>query len=395
MAIAFIHQYPDARQRNRRAEAYRRSLRKEAHALRNTIPTAAGCRSSSTRPPTASSRRFRSTPVHRHARALAHASARRATRSARRKPRRDFLVSACGAATTLLAFNAAFARARPHAAASTTCRAKRRSTRMLARSTLDKGEFVFDVQGHFVNPTGAWTQVAAAGRAAAALRHEPGDCEHARRRRASTTSACLGRDAFVKDVFLDSDTDLIVLSFVPSTREGEPLTIEEAAATARDRRADGGHASHAAARARQSEPGGRPREHGHARASSTRSRRSRRTRSGGPTARASSSTTTSASRSSRRRASSACATSPCTRACRSAQQLLRALDVRRRRPRREALPRRELPDLSLGIRRGQAGRRRTTRRAPTASTRWSRACSRTTSSPAATSTPSSARRGAS
>jgi hypothetical protein len=36
----------------------------------------------------------------------------------------------------------------------------------------------------------------------------------------------------VKDVFMDSDTDLMVLSFVPSAREREPLTIEEAAATA-------------------------------------------------------------------------------------------------------------------------------------------------------------------
>ena len=44
---------------------------------------------------------------------------------------------------------------------------------------------------------------------------------------------CIGPDQFVKDVFMDSDTDLMVLSFVPSTREGEPLTIEEAAATAR------------------------------------------------------------------------------------------------------------------------------------------------------------------
>ena len=40
-----------------------------------------------------------------------------------------------------------------------------------------------------------------------------------------------GADEFVKDVFLDSDTDIMVLSFVPSTREGEPLTIEEAAET--------------------------------------------------------------------------------------------------------------------------------------------------------------------
>ena len=32
---------------------------------------------------------------------------------------------------------------------------------------------------------------------------------------------------------MDSDTDLMVLSFVPSTREGEPLTIQEAESTAR------------------------------------------------------------------------------------------------------------------------------------------------------------------
>ena len=32
-------------------------------------------------------------------------------------------------------------------------------------------------------------------------------------------------------MFLDSDTDIMVLSFVPSTRAGEPLTIEEALAT--------------------------------------------------------------------------------------------------------------------------------------------------------------------
>jgi predicted TIM-barrel fold metal-dependent hydrolase len=44
---------------------------------------------------------------------------------------------------------------------------------------------------------------------------------------------CVGPDQFVQDVFMDSDTDLMVLSFVPSTREGEPLTIEEAQATAR------------------------------------------------------------------------------------------------------------------------------------------------------------------
>lgn len=43
---------------------------------------------------------------------------------------------------------------------------------------------------------------------------------------------CLNSDEFIKDVFMDSDTDMMVLSFVPSRRAAEPLTIEEAAATA-------------------------------------------------------------------------------------------------------------------------------------------------------------------
>jgi hypothetical protein len=55
-----------------------------------------------------------------------------------------------------------------------------------------------------------------------ALADEPGERSYLR---------CIGPDEFIKDVFLDSDTDLMVLSFVPSTREGEPLTIEEALAT--------------------------------------------------------------------------------------------------------------------------------------------------------------------
>jgi predicted TIM-barrel fold metal-dependent hydrolase len=44
---------------------------------------------------------------------------------------------------------------------------------------------------------------------------------------------CLGPEEFVKDVFLDSDTDLMVLSFVPSRPDAEPLTIEEADAVRR------------------------------------------------------------------------------------------------------------------------------------------------------------------
>jgi predicted TIM-barrel fold metal-dependent hydrolase len=169
-------------------------------------------------------------PVHRQAR---HLALEAATSHARRlgQSRRAFLVSACGAATTLLGMNAAYAAGGrrggyfdldPEAALDL----------QIARSTLDTGEFIFDVQGHFVNPTGAWTNglPSAAQPLIGFARNKSCD---AVTRPGRDYLQCLGSDAFLKDIFLDSDTDLVVLSFVPSTRKGEPLTIEEAAATAR------------------------------------------------------------------------------------------------------------------------------------------------------------------
>jgi hypothetical protein len=146
--------------------------------------------------------------------------------------RRSFLVSACGVATTLLGMNEAYARAGrsggfydlPREAA---------LDAPLARSALDGDEFIFDVQGHFVNPTGAWLKAFPPGArpmrgfasdARCAAYQGPGELDYLQ---------CIGPERFVKDVFMDSDTDLMVLSFVPSTRAGEPLTMEEAAATAR------------------------------------------------------------------------------------------------------------------------------------------------------------------
>jgi hypothetical protein len=115
--------------------------------------------------------------------------------------RRSFLVSACGAASTLLAFNAANAAA-----------GKRGGFFDLSdEAALDlelarvqvgpaKDEFIFDVQGHFIDgPKGS----------------------------------AKGPDVFIKDVFMDSDTDVMVLSFVPSTREAEPVTIQAADAVRR------------------------------------------------------------------------------------------------------------------------------------------------------------------
>jgi uncharacterized protein len=169
-------------------------------------------------------------PVHMQARALAFEAAERNARRLNLE-RRSFLVSACGAASTLLAMNAAYAAA-GRRGGYYELPAESGLEMQVARSALDKGEFVFDVQGHFVNPTGAWTRALPPG--AQPLK------DFTVLKGCSAENApglgyleCLGSDAFVKDIFLDSDTDLVVLSFVPSTRKGEPLKIEEAAATAR------------------------------------------------------------------------------------------------------------------------------------------------------------------
>jgi predicted TIM-barrel fold metal-dependent hydrolase len=144
--------------------------------------------------------------------------------------RRDFLLSACGAASTLLAFNAANAAAgrrggffevEPEAALEP----------QLAQGRVGgKGEFIFDVQGHFVDPTGAWVKTAPAD----AFKWSPkAGCGLAAKPGARSHLACLGPEEFVKDVFLDSDTDMMVLSFVPSRRDAEPLTIQAADAVRR------------------------------------------------------------------------------------------------------------------------------------------------------------------
>lgn len=167
-------------------------------------------------------------PIHRYA--CDHALAR-ATEHARRqgRSRRDFLVSACGAASTLLAMNEAFgAIGRRGGYYELPGTAALDDDTAVAAVTGD--EFIFDVQGHFVNPTGAWLR--ALPDEASPLRFAQTDnCAAAAMGGPRDHLQCLGPDAFIRHLFLDSDTDLAVLSFVPSTRDGEPLTIEEAAAT--------------------------------------------------------------------------------------------------------------------------------------------------------------------
>ena len=139
--------------------------------------------------------------VNRHANRLAQAWASENARTMG-LGRRQFMLSAAGAASTLLAFNAANAAAGRRGGYFELDRVAA-VDEAAALEQLGGREFVFDVQGHFVGEHGL-------GR-----------------------TGLGGADKFVKDIFLDSDTDMMVLSFIPSRREKELLTIQEADATRR------------------------------------------------------------------------------------------------------------------------------------------------------------------
>jgi uncharacterized protein len=144
--------------------------------------------------------------------------------------RREFLKSSCGAASTLLAINAANAAAGVRGGFFDLS-ADAALDPQLAEAALAGREFIFDVQGHYVDPTGAWLDKVAPGARPFAWTPKS---ECARGDGSGLDYlACLGPDEFIKDVFLDSDTDMMVLSFVPSAPDAEPVTIEAADKTRR------------------------------------------------------------------------------------------------------------------------------------------------------------------
>jgi uncharacterized protein len=135
--------------------------------------------------------------------------------------RRAFLQSLCGAATTLLTLNEAFAvlgntggqfRVPKEGAFETAA----------AAEALAGDEFIFDVQTHMVDPAGAWRSSAGKYWEKILASFPQGSCGD------NDPVACFSADQFIKHVFLDSDTDLAVLSFVPELPENNPLSLEEA-----------------------------------------------------------------------------------------------------------------------------------------------------------------------
>ena len=155
---------------------------------------------------------------------LAGENARRSGQS-----RRNFLISSCGAASTLLAFNQANAYHHKRGGFFD-IREESALDASSALAEVEGGEFIFDVQGHYVNPEGDWlSRIPPAARPYAGM--EKAACDAGETGGDRGYLNCLSGNEFIKDIFLDSDTDIMVLSFVPSTRENEPVTIEDATET--------------------------------------------------------------------------------------------------------------------------------------------------------------------
>ena len=135
--------------------------------------------------------------------------------------RRAFLKSLCGAAATLGAMNdagAALGRVGGYFSMP-----REAAFEPSAAAALGGEELIFDVQGHHVNPLGSWRRWT--NRWTYILRFFPqSDC-------GVGAVECFSAEHFIREIFLDSDTDLAVLSMVPAGPGDEPLLPEDAAAT--------------------------------------------------------------------------------------------------------------------------------------------------------------------
>ena len=160
-------------------------------------------------------------PLVRHSLAVARdeceANARRTGMS-----RREFLLSLCGAATTLLALDAcakesARRSGRPDPGGTFAVPSTATTEPDAARQVLGGDEVVFDIQGHLLqydlNP-------ATRGRPWFGQGFPQRNCGE------DDPRACFSINHFLDEVFLRSDTSMVVLSALPIAPEGSPLSID-------------------------------------------------------------------------------------------------------------------------------------------------------------------------
>jgi hypothetical protein len=136
--------------------------------------------------------------------------------------RRRFLTSLCGAATVLFAVNACAEESTRH-----TLRRRPGGTYALppsstvdpeaARAALAGDEFVFDVQGHFLDYTSEPDTVQARDFWTAFPQQHCGEAD---------ARVCFSLDHFMEEVFLRSDTSMVVLSALPIAPAGSPMSPE-------------------------------------------------------------------------------------------------------------------------------------------------------------------------
>jgi hypothetical protein len=135
--------------------------------------------------------------------------------------RRAFLQSLCGAATTLLTLNEAFAALGNVGGLFRMSKQSAFETGAAAEA-LTGDEFIFDVQTHMVDPAGAWRSSAGRYWEQILANFPQAKCGD------DDPIDCFSAEKFIKHVFMDSDTELAVLSFVPELPENNPLSLEEA-----------------------------------------------------------------------------------------------------------------------------------------------------------------------
>jgi predicted TIM-barrel fold metal-dependent hydrolase len=167
---------------------------------------------------------FRPVPLGPELRAARRLAADRIAENARRTAasRRAFLSGLCGAATTLLAYQEVFAATAKLGGAFVLPKEAAFETAAAAQTLAGK-DFIFDVQTHMVDVNGAWRgRRGSKGWEGALASFPQGSCGEA------DPVACFSADRFVKEVFVDSDTQIAVLSFVPGLPEDNPLTVAEA-----------------------------------------------------------------------------------------------------------------------------------------------------------------------
>ena len=176
---------------------------------------------------TTSNGEFTPQPLQTYEEIALEAAQRAAGQNAARRgeSRRDYMVGCSAVAATLLALND-MAAARGRTGGLYDLDPQTALDEDTARAVLIGGEFIFDVQNHAVNPSGAWLQRAGGEPYRALARKnsphtaEPGEYAYL---------SYVDGEHYIKDVFLDSDTDVAAMSVHACDDQDEPLDIAEAA----------------------------------------------------------------------------------------------------------------------------------------------------------------------